>query len=104
MFCLYGVKEEHGAYCSCGTYGISCSDFRQPTYTLVAKFDNRRDADKYVKWAKLKTYEICCGGKCDKQFRKKSVLAGYCGAEIEEEVIVQPVPINLTVPINQKAK
>jgi hypothetical protein len=50
----------------------------------VALFTNEQLAETYLNTAKLLTYNnYCYRGQCRKQFRKSSLLYGYCDAYVD---------------------
>jgi len=82
MYVLIGIKKGHYP----GTPDEESN---------LALFTTRKLAEKYAKWAKLASYDnYGCMGRCNKQFRQKSILNGYCSCYIEdyekEELQIDP--------------
>ena len=57
------------------------------SYTPMALFTLEDDAKGYIEKSKLSSYLNFCNGKCENQFRKKSLLYGYCDAYVEKQTI-----------------
>jgi hypothetical protein len=62
----------------------------------LALFSTEQKGLQYIKESKLNTYQtVCRRGQCGQQFKKKSLLYGYCGGYIEpypyDYLIVDPV-------------
>lgn len=56
----------------------SCKGTEEATRDEIAVFDNLDDLRKYLEKSKTRAYQHPCIGQCDKQFRKESLLYGYC--------------------------
>jgi len=79
MFELYGITRHHTVD-TCGLPKLpKTSEDDIFCKTLVAKFLTYNAAWDYVQKSMLSTYKTICFGKCDKQFRQKSLLPNVAG-------------------------
>ena len=67
--------------------------FEYETEEVVAKFDNKKDAEAYIENSKLK-HRIRQTWSIDKVFKRKSLLWHYERAWIQERKDPDPVPHN----------